>query len=72
MTAYISAREALSRELESAKAALSGAQEVYDDAEYQLRVAQGASSRAYDARARNSRNVDRLEKAIAILDGRDE
>lgn len=72
MNAYISARAALERDLESAKAALTGAEEVYADAERKLHDAQRAAQRAYDGRARNSQNVDRIKRAIAALDGADE
>jgi hypothetical protein len=72
MTQYISAREALARDLESAQAALKGAEEAYAAAERKLHEAQNISMRAYDGRAANSRNVDRITKAIAILDGEDE
>ena len=69
MTAYVSVRDALIRDIESAEAALTGANEVYDDAQWELRQVQNYASRAYDGRAANQRNVDRLKKALSIIEG---
>ena len=69
MTAYVSARDALIRDIESAEAALTGANEFYTKAETKLHQAQGIASRAYDGRAANQRNVDRLKKALTIIEG---
>ena len=69
MTAYVSVREALIRDIESAEAALTGANDVYDDAQRKLQYAEGTASRAYDGRETNQRNVDRLKKALALIEG---
>ena len=69
MTEYVSVRDALIRDIESAEAALTGANDVYDDAQWRSRQAQDTASRAYDGRAANQRNVDRLKKALAIIEG---
>ena len=69
MTAYVSTRDALIRDIESAEAALTGANEVYAAAERKLQHMQGTASRAYDGRATTQRNVDRLKKALAIIEG---
>jgi hypothetical protein len=65
---YISARNAILREIESAQAALKGAQQSYNEEERKLHEAQRRTSSAYEGRARNQRNVDRLKKALAVLD----
>lgn len=61
--------EAVKRELESARHALRGAEEAYEEAAREARVAQDRSMRAYKGRARNVANVDRLTKALALLEG---
>lgn len=61
--------EAVKRELGSARDALRGAEEAYAKAEQQARAAVDRSSRAYEGRATNARNVERLEKALALLEG---
>lgn len=68
---YISARDAILRDLESAEAALKVADSEYEQAERKLRLAQDTATRAYDGRAANSRNVDRLKEALAIIEGDD-
>jgi peptidoglycan hydrolase CwlO-like protein len=73
MTEYISVRAALIRDIKSAEAALGGANEAYAEAETDLRRAQGRAERLYDGRAANQRNVDRLKKALSIIEaGNDE
>lgn len=62
--------EAVKRELEGARHALRGAQEAYEKAEREERIAQDRSARAYEGRAANARNVDRLMKALALLEGK--
>ena len=69
MTAYVSVRDALIRDINSAEAALTGANDVYDDAQRKSQQAQNTASRAYGGRVINQRNVDRLKKALAIIDG---
>jgi len=69
---YISARDALIRELESAEAALGGANRSYADVERELQRVQTRATHAYEGRAKNARNVDRLKKALAILEGDEE
>ena len=69
MTAYVSVRDALIRDIESAEAALMGADQVYAEVERELRKVQNSASRAYDGRATNQRTVDRLKKALAIIEG---
>lgn len=68
MPEYISARDALIRELESAEAALAGAQAAYDEAERKSQAAFVSLQQTYDGRAANSRNVDRLKKALALIE----
>lgn len=64
------ALEELERSLESAKAALKGASDVYAaQAERELHAAQRKAGRAYEARAEIGRNVDRHRRAIAALKG---
>lgn len=67
--AHESAKQAIRTELETAEAALRGAEESYADAQRKLIAAERASGIAYEGRARNHRNVDRLRKALAILEG---
>ena len=69
MAEYITVRDAILRDLESAEAALKGANDSYAAAERKLRDAQRVASRAYDGRASNARNVDQLKKALAIIEG---
>ena len=69
MTEYVSVRDALIRDIESAEAALTGANDVYAAAERKLQHMQGTASRVYDERATTQRNVDRLKKAFAIIEG---
>lgn len=71
MAEYISARDAVLRELESAEHALKGAEQSYAQAEAALHSAQDRASRAYDGRAKNARNVDLLKKALDILEAAD-
>lgn len=61
--------EAVKRELESARHALRGAEEAYAEDEREARIAQDRSMRAYKGRAKNRANVDRLEKALKLLEG---
>lgn len=69
MSENITVRDAILRDLESAEAALKGANKSYADAERNLRDAQQRASHAYDGRAMNQQNVDRLRKALAIIEG---
>ena len=69
MTEYVSVREALIRDIESAEAASTMANESYAAAERTLDQAQGSAARTYERRATRQRNVDRLKKALAIIDG---
>jgi len=71
MAEYISARDAVLRELESAEHALKGAEQSYAQAETALHSAQDRAERAWDGRATNARNVDRLKKALDVLEGTD-
>ena len=66
MTAAI---EAVKAELESARHALRGAEEAYSEAEAANLRARRRLELAYEGRAATSRNVDRLEKALALLEG---
>lgn len=63
--------DAVKRELESARHALRGAQEAYEKADRESRAAQDRAARTYEGRAASERNVGRLEKALALLEGRD-
>jgi peptidoglycan hydrolase CwlO-like protein len=72
MSEYISARDALIRDLESAEAALGGANKSYADVQRDLQRVQTRADHAYEGRKKNQRNVDRLKKALAILEGEDE
>ena len=67
--AHESAKQAIRNELESAEAALRGAQEAYEEAQVKLQDAEFNAQRAYDGRARNARSVDRLRKALELLEG---
>lgn len=69
MSGYVSARDALLRDIESAEAALQGAVERYAEVERKLHDAQRSAGIAYEARAKNVRNVFRLKRALSILDG---
>ena len=69
MTAYVSVRTALIRDIASAEAALTVANESYAEAARKLSHAQTTAARAYDGRATNQRNVDRLKKALEIIEG---
>lgn len=55
-----------------AKAELGDAASEYEGAESQLHQAQKVSKIRYDARARAARRVDRIGKAIRIMEGDDE
>lgn len=66
---YISARDAILRELESAEAALKGASQSYAEEERKLIEAQRRSQLSYEGRARNAQNVSRLKRALAIIEG---
>ena len=69
MTVYVSTRDALIRDIESAEAALMGADQVYAEVERKLRQVQNSASRAYDRRAAYQRTVGRLKKALTIIEG---
>ena len=69
MSEYITVRDALIRDIESAEAGLRGAQQSYAEAERKLHAAERAASSAYQARVNNQRNVDRLKSALAIIEG---
>ena len=64
-------RDAILRDIETAVAALTAANHDYAKAEKDLRQAQGVAERSYDRRAASQRNVDRLKKALAIIEGDD-
>lgn len=65
---YVSARDALIRELERAEASLKGAAESYAADERSLHEAQRRAARSYEGRAANARNVDRLRLALALIE----
>ena len=64
--------DAVKAELETARHALQGAQESYAEARQKADEALKRAGRAYEGRARNARNVDRLEKALALLEEDDQ
>lgn len=66
---YITARDAILCELEAAEAALKGSEAAYESTERALQEAQRRAQISYDGRAENRRNVDRLKKALAIIEG---
>jgi len=68
MAEYITARDAILRDLETAEAALKGAEEVYAQDERAAQVAQNRSMRSYDARANIRRQADRLRTALALIE----
>lgn len=69
MSEYISARDAVLRDLEAEENALKGANDVYAKDERTLHEAQNRSMRSYEARAEIARNVDRLRTALALIEG---
>ena len=69
MSEYVTARDAILRELESAEAALKGASEAYAKDERALHEAQRRAEAGYEGRARNAKNVARLRRALAIIEG---
>ena len=69
MTAYVSVRDALIRDIANAEAASTMANESYAAAERTLDQAQGSAARTYEGRATRQRTVDRLKKALEIIEG---
>lgn len=64
--------KAVKAELESARRALQGAEDEYAKAEQARRMAEDRAAQCYEGRARNARNVERLEKALALLEEADD
>ena len=69
MSGYISARDALIRDLEAQENALKGANQSYAEDERNLHAAQRAAARSYENRATIGRNVERLKTALALVEG---
>ena len=61
---------AVKEELEAARVALRTAEETYAKDERAAQAALSQSGRSYDARAAKARNVERLTKALATLEGK--
>lgn len=64
--------EAVKSELEAARQALLEAEEEYAKDAQAERTDENRLARSYEWRARNSRNVDRLEKVLALLEEADD
>ena len=69
MTAYISTRDALIRDIKSEEGDLIAANEFYAKAERKLHREQNVVSYLYDGLVTKRRNVDRLKKALSIIEG---
>jgi|TARA_R110000782_G_C14565500_1_gene386707 hypothetical protein len=72
MSEYVSTRAALIRDIALAKAELKTANEVYDAAEKKSEEARKVSSRAYEAHTKAKLHFDRMNRALAIIEGHEE
>lgn len=63
-----SAIDAVKAQLEATQQALGGAEESYAKAQREADAARNRSERAYEARAKIARDVDRLTKALELLE----
>jgi hypothetical protein len=67
----ITVRDALIRDLELAFADLASANRSYADVERDLQRLQTRSGHAFERKEKSQRNVDRLKKALEIIEGED-
>ena len=72
MSEWVSARDAIIRDIASAKSSLKIANEVYDAAKMKADEAQKVASHASEGHKKSKLHFDRLNKALAVIEGHDE